>query len=99
MYATTWVSALSLVGATLAAPTKEHTSLQQRAVVAHDSLNPIGARIQTGAAGDIIAAHAPSLHIAHGCEVYTAVDDAGNTKWVSLSLSLSTCLYIPPSHT
>lgn len=78
MFATTLLSALGIVGATLAVPTAP--KVQQRAVLAHDALFPIGARIQTGTAGDLIAAHAPSIHIAHGCEIYTAVDDEGNTK-------------------
>lgn len=70
------LSALALAGSVLGAPTE----LQSRAVVAHDSLNPIAQRVQSGAIGTAIAKFNPRLHIAHGCQPYTAVDDAGNTR-------------------
>ncbi|KAM0330483.1 hypothetical protein ACHAQA_003427 [Verticillium albo-atrum] len=54
--------------------------LNLRAVVAHDSLNPIDQRVQTGAIGDAIAKFNPRLHIANGCQPYTAVNDAGDTS-------------------
>lgn len=78
MYTSAVLSVLSLAGITFAVPTAP--KLQQRAVVAHDSLNPIATRVQTGFNGDIIRASAPVLHIASGCEAYTAVDDSGNTR-------------------
>ncbi|PNH75616.1 hypothetical protein VD0001_g1892, partial [Verticillium dahliae] len=43
-----------------------------RAVVPHDSLNPVTQRVQTGAIGDAIAKFNPLLHIANGCQPYTA---------------------------
>lgn len=88
MYATTILSALSLIGATFAVPTAP--KLQQRAVVAHDSLSPIASRVQTGANGEMIAKFAPRLHLASGCEVYTAVNDAGDTRYAR---SLSTICF------
>ncbi|CBX90595.1 similar to necrosis-and ethylene-inducing protein 1 precursor [Plenodomus lingam JN3] len=54
------------------------SDLEARAVVPHDSLNPIRSRIQGGAIGRAITMFQPLLHRAHGCEVYTAVDDSGN---------------------
>ncbi|RXG50670.1 hypothetical protein VDGE_06993 [Verticillium dahliae] len=51
-----------------------------RAVVPHDSLNPVTQRVQTGAIGDAIAKFNPLLHIANGCQPYTAVNDAGDTS-------------------
>lgn len=67
-------AALALAGTALSIP------LEKRDVVAHDSLNPIATRVQSGAAGEAIAKFNPKLHIASGCQPYTAVDDAGNTR-------------------
>lgn len=69
-----YFAALALAGAALSHP------LEKRAVVAHDSLNPIATRVQSGAAGQAITKFNPKLHIASGCQPYTAVDDAGNTR-------------------
>lgn len=69
---------LGLAGAVLAAPTNDN--LHRRAVVDHDSLKPIGTRTVANAAGDLIIKFNPSIHIASGCQVYTAVDDYGNTR-------------------
>ncbi|PSN65306.1 necrosis-and ethylene-inducing protein-like protein 1 precursor [Corynespora cassiicola Philippines] len=56
------------------------SSLETRAVVNHDSLNPVRTRLQSGAIGRSIERFTPLMHIAHGCQPYTAVDDAGNTS-------------------
>lgn len=72
-----WASlALTLASAVLGTP----LSLNRRAVVAHDSLNPIAQRVQSGVNGEAIARFNPALHIASGCQAYTAVDDEGNTR-------------------
>ncbi|KAF2133741.1 necrosis-and ethylene-inducing protein-like protein 1 precursor [Dothidotthia symphoricarpi CBS 119687] len=54
------------------------SGLDARGLVRHDSLNPIRTRLQGGAIGRAIQMFTPSLHIAHGCQPYTAVDDFGN---------------------
>ncbi|KZM27890.1 uncharacterized protein EKO05_0006737 [Ascochyta rabiei] len=74
----TIVSALAVSTGVFAAPTP--SELDARAVVNHDSLNPIHTRVQGGAIGRAIERFQPLLHIAHGCQPYTAVDDAGNTS-------------------
>lgn len=73
-------TAVTLTDAVLGGP------LERRAAVAHDSLNPIATRVQTGANGAAITRFNPKLHIASGCQPYTAVDDAGNTRLVPWSL-------------
>lgn len=78
MFGNTIYLSLSLVAAVLATPITNN--LHRRAVVAHDSLNPIAQRVQSGTSGDLIVKFNPALHIASGCEVYTAVDDEGNTR-------------------
>ncbi|KAF9694266.1 hypothetical protein EKO04_008081 [Ascochyta lentis] len=73
---TSIVSSLTVAAGVLGAP----TALKARDVVAHDSLKPIPTRVQSGVVGRAIERFAPLLHIAHGCQPYTAVDDAGNTS-------------------
>ncbi|KAF3004404.1 hypothetical protein E8E13_010211 [Curvularia kusanoi] len=60
------------------APTPD--KLETRAVVNHDSLSPIPTRLQGGNIGRAIQMFSPLLHIAHGCQPYTAADDAGNVS-------------------
>lgn len=76
----TIVSALAVVVGALAVPTP--SEIKARAVVNHDSLNPIRTRLQGGRIGRAIEMFTPLLHIAHGCQPYTAVDDAGNIRYV-----------------
>lgn len=71
-------AALALAGAVLGAPSS--LALDRRGSVAHDSLNPIATRVQSGAKGAAITRFNPRLHIASGCQPYTAIDDAGNTR-------------------
>lgn len=78
MHFPTILSALAVASGVLAAPTPPE--LEARAVVNHDSLNPIRTRLQPGAIGRAIEKFQPLLHIAHGCQPYTAVDDNGNTR-------------------
>ncbi|XP_014550634.1 hypothetical protein COCVIDRAFT_114971 [Bipolaris victoriae FI3] len=78
MHLTTILSALVAASGILAAPTS--LEIDARAVVNHDSLNPIRTRLQPGAIGRAIERFQPLLHIAHGCQPYTAVDDNGNTS-------------------
>ncbi|KAF1930658.1 putative necrosis and ethylene inducing peptide 1 precursor [Didymella exigua CBS 183.55] len=72
------VSALAMATGVLAAPTP--ADLEIRDVVPHDSLNPIPTRLQDGNIGRAIQMFTPLIHIAHGCQPYTAADDAGNTS-------------------
>lgn len=70
-------SILALAAAASAAPTER---LESRAVVAHDSINPVTERVQTGGLGRLIGGFSPRLHIAHGCQPYPAVADNGDTS-------------------
>ncbi|KAG4435599.1 hypothetical protein IFR05_008908 [Cadophora sp. M221] len=55
-------------------------ALKSRAVVAHDSLFPMAESLPTGAVGDAIKQFEPYMHIAHGCQVMTAVAANGDTS-------------------
>ncbi|KAH6633800.1 necrosis and ethylene-inducing protein [Boeremia exigua] len=68
----------SMAAVAFASPTP--SELKSRASVPHDSLNPIATRVQAGNIGRAIEKFSPLLHIAHGCQPYTAVDDEGNTS-------------------
>lgn len=81
---TTILSALAVATGAIAVPTP--SELEARAVVSHDSLNPIRTRLQSGKIGRAIEMFTPLLHIAHGCQPYTAVDDAGNIRHVYESI-------------
>ncbi|KAK2063062.1 necrosis inducing protein [Colletotrichum caudatum] len=52
--------------------------LDRRGTVGHASLNPLPQQVMSNANGQAIARFNPLLHIASGCEPYTAVDEAGN---------------------
>ncbi|KIL84557.1 hypothetical protein FAVG1_12082 [Fusarium avenaceum] len=52
--------------------------LSRRAIVAHDSLGPVLPRTQGGRIGNSVERFQPWLHIAHGCQPYTASNDAGD---------------------
>ena len=75
------LSSLALAGTALCAPATH--ALGRRDEVDHDSLNPIATRVQDGPLGAAIERFNPRLHIASGCQPYTAVDDSGNTKQVA----------------
>ncbi|KAL1638686.1 hypothetical protein SLS58_008718 [Diplodia intermedia] len=79
MHFTTVVSVV-LAAASHAAAAPFIQQLQARDTVPHDSLNPLPEAIRTGTEGDGIKRFAPQLHIAHGCQPYTAVNDAGDTS-------------------
>lgn len=49
-------------------------------IVNHDSLNPIPTRVEAGVIGRAMKIFTPLLHIAHGCQPYTAADDNGNIR-------------------
>ncbi|GKT63381.1 necrosis inducing protein [Colletotrichum tofieldiae] len=69
---------LGLLSAALGAPLDN--ILERREEVSHDSLSPSSQKVQDNAIGSAIVRFNPLLHIAHGCQPYTAVDDAGNTS-------------------
>ncbi|KAF9870607.1 necrosis- and ethylene-inducing protein [Colletotrichum karsti] len=77
MVSFTFSTVLALAAAVSSAPTER---LQSRAVVAHDSIQPVAQRIQTGGNGKLIETFNPLLHIAHGCQPYPAVADNGDTS-------------------
>lgn len=62
-------SVFALVGIALA---------QQPPKVNHDSINPV--RDTLGPNGDMIRKFQPLLHIAHGCQPYSAVNTRGEVK-------------------
>ncbi|KAF9876595.1 necrosis inducing protein [Colletotrichum karsti] len=70
-------SVLALASSALGAPAQD--SLNRRAEVGHDSLSPSAQKVQDNDVGKSIARFNPLLHIAHGCQPYTAVNDAGDT--------------------
>ncbi|EOD52252.1 putative necrosis- and ethylene-inducing protein 1 precursor protein [Neofusicoccum parvum] len=75
MFFNTIVTALAAASCVAAAPTQK---LNARASVPHDSLNPWPEAVRTGTEGDGIKRFEPTLHIAHGCQPYTAVNEAGD---------------------
>lgn len=86
------LSSLALASTALCAPTIN--ALGRREEVDHDSLNPIATRVQSGALGAAIEKFNPRLHIASGCQPYTAVDDSGNTKQVARSPAHASCKFL-----
>lgn len=72
------LSSLAFAATALCAPTTQ--ALGRRGKVDHDSLNPVATRVQDGPLGRAIEKFNPRLHIASGCQPYTAVDDYGNTN-------------------
>lgn len=48
--------------------------------IGHDQLSPVGTIL--GSAGGAIRNHQPYMHIAHGCQVYTAVDKKNHYRYV-----------------
>lgn len=86
---------LGLMGGALGAPVEHVDSiLVRRGEVGHDKLGPSPQKVQDNAVGEAIARFNPLLHVAHGCQPYTAVDDAGNTRFVVKKmwfLSVSHC--------
>ncbi|KAI3544546.1 necrosis inducing protein [Colletotrichum abscissum] len=78
MRSTAFLPFLSLLSSAFAAPVA--TVLDPRGEVGHDALSPLAQKVQDNAVGKAIARFNPLLHIAHGCQPYTAVDDAGDTS-------------------
>ncbi|KAF5602900.1 NPP1 domain protein [Fusarium subglutinans] len=64
----------------MAAPSEALNHLHARAVVNHDSLNPVKKTIEGGSIGAAIDRWQPLLHIADGCQPYTAVDTNGTVS-------------------
>lgn len=54
--------------------------IQKRAVIGHDEVAVLAENVPNDAIGNAIKKFAPYMHIAHGCQTYPAVDDAGNTR-------------------
>ncbi|KAF5657765.1 NPP1 domain-containing protein [Fusarium circinatum] len=81
MHPQTIFNALIALAATgMAAPSEALNQLHARAVVNHDSLNPVKKTIEGGAIGAAIDRWQPLFHIADGCQPYTAVDTNGNVS-------------------
>ncbi|KAL1617096.1 hypothetical protein SLS56_011138 [Neofusicoccum ribis] len=68
------------VAAPAAAPEAAAEQIEKRAVVAHDSLWPMPESVRGGTEGNAIRRYEPFLHIAHGCQSYTAVNARGDTS-------------------
>jgi hypothetical protein len=71
----------------VAAPSPTSDALEQQqqldkreVVVNHDSLFPIAQSVRAGAEGNAILRYEPFLHIASGCQSYTAVDAKGDVS-------------------
>jgi hypothetical protein len=54
--------------------------LDKRAVVNHDTLFPMAQSVRPGAEGSAILRYEPFLHIASGCQSYTAVNAKGDVS-------------------
>ncbi|APA09172.1 hypothetical protein SS1G_03080 [Sclerotinia sclerotiorum 1980 UF-70] len=76
---TKFLSVLAAAAAVKGAPV-EGNDIQARAVVNHDSINPWPENVPGGALGNTLKRFEPYLHIAHGCQPYSAVDGYGNTS-------------------
>nr|ABB43261.1 necrosis- and ethylene-inducing protein 1 precursor [Botrytis tulipae] len=74
-----FLSILAAAAAVKGAPIEENT-IQARAVVAHDSINPWPENVPGNAIGNTLRKFEPFIHIAHGCQPYSAVDGFGNTS-------------------
>lgn len=77
---TKFLSVLAAAAAVKGAPV-EGNDIQARAVVNHDSINPWPENVPGGALGNTLKRFEPYLHIAHGCQPYSAVDGYGNTRY------------------
>lgn len=80
MLPVTILSALAMAVGALGSPINQ--ILQERGILKHDAqaLQPIRTRLQGGDVGRAIQIFTPLLHIAHGCQPYTAVNDEGYTR-------------------
>lgn len=74
------VSILAAVATVNATP----LALNSRAVIAHDAVVPIAESVPNTAVGNAVRKFEPYLHIAHGCQVYTAVNANGDTRYVMI---------------
>ncbi|PNP75965.1 hypothetical protein FNYG_10523 [Fusarium nygamai] len=84
MHPQTIFNALIALAATgMAAPSEALKNLHARAIVNHDSLNPLEKTIEKGAIGAAIDRWQPLLHIADGCQPYIAVGTNGNVNYDS----------------
>ncbi|TGO25517.1 hypothetical protein BPAE_0078g00160 [Botrytis paeoniae] len=73
------LSILAAAAAVKGAPIEEST-IQARATVPHDSINPWGENVPGNAVGNTLKRFEPFIRIAHGCQPYSAVDGNGNTS-------------------
>ncbi|CAD6445752.1 b29d4030-e5d4-4845-8046-44addc3524ed [Sclerotinia trifoliorum] len=76
---TKFLSVLAAATAVKGAPI-EGSTIEARGVVAHDSINPWPENVPGGALGNTLRRFEPYIHIAHGCQPYSAVDGNGNTS-------------------
>ena len=73
-------SILAAAAAVKGAPIEENT-IEARAVVPHDSINPWPENVPNNALGNTLKRFEPFIHVAHGCQPYSAVDGNGNTRY------------------
>ncbi|KAJ3469655.1 hypothetical protein MRS44_003720 [Fusarium solani] len=67
------LSVLAFFG--IASTTPVDGKLQARAIVPHDSIGPVLPKTQGGKIGNAMERFQPFLHIAHGCQPYTASNE------------------------
>lgn len=75
-----FISLLATAAAVKGAPIEE-SILESRAVIAHSAINPWPENVPSGALGNTLRRFEPYIHIAHGCQPYSAVDGNGNTRY------------------
>ncbi|KAJ8059319.1 hypothetical protein OCU04_012280 [Sclerotinia nivalis] len=74
---TKFLSLLAAAAAVRGAPIEGNT-IEARAKINHDSIIPWPENVPGGALGNTLKRFEPFLHIAHGCQPYSAVDGEGN---------------------
>lgn len=72
------LSVLAFLGT--ASTTPVDGKLEARAIVPHDSIGPVLPKTQGGKIGDAMERFQPFLHIAHGCQPYTASNEQGDIR-------------------
>ena len=57
------------------------TSLDRRAVIAHDAVVGFAETVPSGQTGTLYEAYQPYLKVVNGCVPFPAVDASGNTRY------------------
>ncbi|KAL1642075.1 hypothetical protein SLS58_005663 [Diplodia intermedia] len=84
MHYSNLITLFAAASCAVAAPAADPESIQaldtRAPTVPHDSLWPMPERVRGGVEGNAIRRYEPFLHIASGCQPYTAVNDRGQVS-------------------